>query len=214
MANATLCFSGFSARRTHTDPGTVRAGQSRTGCGMEPGCRGRRQGPGDRHGLDVRPHDLAEGAQRRQDHRRAECQRTLRNRLCAPAASVGRWPEDSFCKQLAGTTMACCPRAGAASDREQRRSLGRLPYRDHHRQDYGDARQPWRTNPRVSDYLSSRALGGPARLQLPGAPVLVFDPATQTYAGSASLKPLLPYVEAVIRRVRRRGRSTWPSSSG
>jgi hypothetical protein len=53
--------------------------------------------------------------------------------------------------------------------------------------------------PRVSDYLSSRALGGPARLQLPGAPVLAFDPATQTYAGSASLKPLLPYVEAVIR---------------
>lgn len=53
--------------------------------------------------------------------------------------------------------------------------------------------------PRVSDYLSSRALGGPARLRLPGAPVLAFDPATQTYAGSASLKPLLPYVEAVIR---------------
>jgi len=53
--------------------------------------------------------------------------------------------------------------------------------------------------PRVSDFLSSRALGGPAKVQLPGAPVLAFDPATQTYAGSASLKPLLPYVEAVIR---------------
>jgi len=53
--------------------------------------------------------------------------------------------------------------------------------------------------PRISDYLSSRALGGPAKVQLPGAPALAFDPATQTYAGSAALKPLLPYVQAVIR---------------
>ena len=53
--------------------------------------------------------------------------------------------------------------------------------------------------PRISDYLSSRALGGPAKVQLPGAPVLAFEPATQTYAGSAALKPLLPYVQAVIR---------------
>jgi hypothetical protein len=53
--------------------------------------------------------------------------------------------------------------------------------------------------PRISDYLSAGALGGPAKLQLPGAPVLALDPASQTYAGSATLKPLLPYVEAVIR---------------
>lgn len=53
--------------------------------------------------------------------------------------------------------------------------------------------------PRVSDFLSSRALGGPAKVQLPGAPTLAFDPGTQTYVGSASLKPLLPYVQAVIR---------------
>lgn len=53
--------------------------------------------------------------------------------------------------------------------------------------------------PRVSDYLPPGVLGGPAKLQLPGAPLLAFDPASQTYAGSATLKPLLPYVDAVIR---------------
>ena len=53
--------------------------------------------------------------------------------------------------------------------------------------------------PRISDYLPSNILGGPVRLHSPGAPVLVLDPGTQTYAGSASLKPLLPYVEAVVR---------------
>jgi hypothetical protein len=52
--------------------------------------------------------------------------------------------------------------------------------------------------PHVSDYLSSQALGGPAKLQLPGAPVLAFDPASRTYTGSAALKPLLPYVQAVV----------------
>jgi hypothetical protein len=53
--------------------------------------------------------------------------------------------------------------------------------------------------PRISDYLPKGVLGGPSKLQLPGAPELAFDPATQTYAGSATLKPLLPYVEASIR---------------
>ena len=53
--------------------------------------------------------------------------------------------------------------------------------------------------PRVSDYLPKGILGGPAKLQLAGGPLLAFDPATQTYAGSATLKPLLPYVEAIIR---------------
>jgi hypothetical protein len=53
--------------------------------------------------------------------------------------------------------------------------------------------------PRISDYLSPNALGGPVKLELPGAPVLLLDPASQTYAGSATLKPLMPYVQEVIR---------------
>jgi hypothetical protein len=50
----------------------------------------------------------------------------------------------------------------------------------------------------LSDFLSPGALGGPAKLQLPGAPLLAFDPKSQTYAGCSTLKPLLPYVEAVL----------------
>lgn len=50
--------------------------------------------------------------------------------------------------------------------------------------------------PAISDLLAQTA--GPCRVQLAGAPDLLIDPATQTYAGSATLKPLLPYVEAVI----------------
>lgn len=53
--------------------------------------------------------------------------------------------------------------------------------------------------PHISDYLAPGALGGPVKLQLPGAPVLALDPASQSYAGATKLKPLLPYVEAVIR---------------
>ncbi|MEO8160273.1 MAG: hypothetical protein ABI588_02560 [Arenimonas sp.] len=53
--------------------------------------------------------------------------------------------------------------------------------------------------PRISDYLSPNALGGPVKIELPGAPVLLLDPASQTYSGSATLKPLLPYVQAVLR---------------
>lgn len=53
--------------------------------------------------------------------------------------------------------------------------------------------------PRISDYLPAGRLGGPARLkQMEGAPLIAFDPSSQTYAGSATLKPLLPYVNAVI----------------
>ena len=53
--------------------------------------------------------------------------------------------------------------------------------------------------PRISDYLAPGRLGGPAKLkQLDGSPLVAFDPGTQTYAGSATLKPLLPYVEAVL----------------
>ena len=53
--------------------------------------------------------------------------------------------------------------------------------------------------PRISDYMAPNMLGGPVKLHSPGAPVLALDPETQTYAGSSTLKPLLPYVEAIIR---------------
>ena len=53
--------------------------------------------------------------------------------------------------------------------------------------------------PRISDYLTGNAVRVPVKLQLPGAPVLALNPVTGTYGGSATLKPLLPYVEAVIR---------------
>jgi hypothetical protein len=52
--------------------------------------------------------------------------------------------------------------------------------------------------PRISDYLAPGVLGGPAKLQVPGAPLLAFDPVSQTYAGSSSLKPLLPCLDALI----------------
>ena len=53
--------------------------------------------------------------------------------------------------------------------------------------------------PRISDYLTGNAVRAPVKLQLPGAPVLALDPVSGTYGGSATLKPLLPYIEAVIR---------------
>lgn len=53
--------------------------------------------------------------------------------------------------------------------------------------------------PRLADLLRPGALPGPVRLQLTGAPDLVLDPASQTYLGGPSLKPLLPYCAAVLR---------------
>ena len=53
--------------------------------------------------------------------------------------------------------------------------------------------------PRISDYLTGTTVRSPVKLQLDGAPVLALDPVSGTYGGSATLKPLLPYVEAVIR---------------
>ena len=50
--------------------------------------------------------------------------------------------------------------------------------------------------PAISDLLAQAK--GPTRVQVAGAPDLLLDPASQTYAGSSTLKPLLPYVEAVI----------------
>jgi hypothetical protein len=53
--------------------------------------------------------------------------------------------------------------------------------------------------PRISDYLTGTTVRSPVKLQLAGAPVLALDPVSGTYGGSATLKPLLPYIEAVIR---------------
>jgi hypothetical protein len=53
--------------------------------------------------------------------------------------------------------------------------------------------------PRISDYLTGATVRSPVKLQLDGAPILALDPVSGTYGGSATLKPLLPYVEAVIR---------------
>ena len=58
------------------------------------------------------------------------------------------------------------------------------------------ARQP---DPRLADYLRPGILTGPVRLQSPGAPDLVLDPASQTYLSGSALKPLLPYCSSVIR---------------
>jgi hypothetical protein len=46
--------------------------------------------------------------------------------------------------------------------------------------------------PGLTDLLGRGKLAGPARLAHPGAPAIVFDPASQTWAGSTTLKPLLP----------------------
>jgi hypothetical protein len=54
-------------------------------------------------------------------------------------------------------------------------------------------------DPRLGDYLKPGLFSGPVKAQLPGAPLLVLDPASQTYAGGSTLKAFLPYAEAVMR---------------
>lgn len=54
------------------------------------------------------------------------------------------------------------------------------------------------TEARLFDLLRPGGLAGPVRLQLPDAPDLVLDPASQQYFGGAALKPLLPYCSAVL----------------
>jgi hypothetical protein len=54
-------------------------------------------------------------------------------------------------------------------------------------------------DPMLGYYLKPGVLMGPVKAQLPGAPLLVLDPATQTYAGGSSLKVFLPYAEAILR---------------
>jgi hypothetical protein len=52
--------------------------------------------------------------------------------------------------------------------------------------------------PGLSDFLAAGALPGPAKLQRPGAPALAFDPASKTWTGSATLKPLLPLLDGPV----------------
>jgi len=54
-------------------------------------------------------------------------------------------------------------------------------------------------DPMLGYYLKPGVLLGPVKAQLPGAPLLVLDPTTQTYAGGSSLKVFLPYAEAILR---------------
>jgi hypothetical protein len=54
-------------------------------------------------------------------------------------------------------------------------------------------------DPMLGYYLKPGVLSGPVKAQLPGAPLLVLDPASQTYAGGSALKVFLPYAEAVLR---------------
>jgi hypothetical protein len=51
----------------------------------------------------------------------------------------------------------------------------------------------------LGDYIRSGQLSGPVSMQLPGAPMLVLDPATQTYAGGNQLKPFQAYADAVVK---------------
>ena len=54
-------------------------------------------------------------------------------------------------------------------------------------------------DPMLGDLLKPGVFDGPVKLQLPDAPLLVLDPATQTYLGGSSLKALQPYGETSIR---------------
>jgi hypothetical protein len=50
----------------------------------------------------------------------------------------------------------------------------------------------------LGDYLRPGALSGPVKIQLPGAPLLVLDPGTQTYLGGSSLKAFQVYGESPL----------------
>lgn len=52
--------------------------------------------------------------------------------------------------------------------------------------------------PMLLDFLRPGALAGPVKLQLPGAPLLVIDPTTQTYLGGSGLKVFQPYGETPV----------------
>jgi hypothetical protein len=50
----------------------------------------------------------------------------------------------------------------------------------------------------LTDLLGRGKLAGPVRLARPGVPAIVLDPASQTWAGSATLKPLLPLLAGPV----------------
>jgi hypothetical protein len=52
--------------------------------------------------------------------------------------------------------------------------------------------------PGLADYLKPGALTSAVKVQLPGAPLLVLDPATKTYLGGTSLKAFQPYGESPL----------------
>ena len=51
---------------------------------------------------------------------------------------------------------------------------------------------------KLLDFLKSGVLGGPVKIQLNDAPLLVIDPGSQTYLGSTSLKPYIAYGMATL----------------
>lgn len=51
---------------------------------------------------------------------------------------------------------------------------------------------------KLLDFLKPGILGGPVKIQLNDAPLLVIDPANQTYLGSNALKPYLAYGSATL----------------
>jgi hypothetical protein len=51
---------------------------------------------------------------------------------------------------------------------------------------------------KLLDFLKPGALGGPVKIQLNDAPLLVIDPGSQTYLGSGSLKPYMVYGMATL----------------
>lgn len=51
---------------------------------------------------------------------------------------------------------------------------------------------------KLLDFLKPGALGGPVKIQLNDAPLLVIDPNSQTYLGSSSLKPYMAYGLATL----------------
>ena len=51
---------------------------------------------------------------------------------------------------------------------------------------------------KLLDFLKPNILGGPVKIQLNDAPLLVIDPSSQTYLGSASLKPYTAYGMATL----------------
>jgi len=51
---------------------------------------------------------------------------------------------------------------------------------------------------KLLDFLKPGVLGGPVKIQINDAPLLVIDPASQTYLGSSSLKPYVAYGIATL----------------